>query len=59
MKRVSLFIAFLSVIHIGLQAQQRVTGGSAINITEAPWSVILKTSSSYNHCTGTRLQLNL
>ena len=36
MRKIFLFIAFLSVIHGGIEAQQRVTSGSAINITEAP-----------------------
>ena len=41
MKRVTLFIIVLIIANKGLQAQQRVTGGFPIDITEAPWQVYL------------------
>ena len=41
MKRASLFILALVIACIGLQAQPRITGGFPINITEAPWQVLL------------------
>ena len=42
MKRVSLFILAIIVACKGLQAQERITGGFPINITEAPWQVLLE-----------------
>jgi secreted trypsin-like serine protease len=41
MKRVALFILVLVIACKGVQAQQKVTGGFPINITEAPWQVLL------------------
>jgi hypothetical protein len=47
MRKLFLFISILFVVSFKGYAQQRITGGSTINITEAPWQVILKQGSSY------------
>jgi len=57
MKRVSLFILGLVITFIGLQAQQKVTGGFPINITEAPWQVLLSLNNSYG-CGGSIIAPN-
>ena len=36
MKKILLFVLVLIIACTGLQAQQRITGGFPINITEAP-----------------------
>ena len=48
MKRLSLFILMLIIVCNGLlQAQQKVTGGFPLNITDAPWQVLLKIGNDY------------
>ena len=42
MKRLSLIILILVFACKGLYAQQRITGGNPINITAAPWQVLLR-----------------
>jgi trypsin len=50
MKRLLFFILALVVACEGLQAQggpQRITGGFSINITDAPWQVLIEIGGSY------------
>jgi hypothetical protein len=47
MNKLFLFISILSVVAFQGYAQQRITGGSTINITDAPWQVILKQGNNY------------
>ena len=42
MKRLSLTILALVIACKGLQAQPRITGGFPINITDAPWQVLIR-----------------
>jgi len=57
MKKVSLFIFVLVIACFGLYAQPKITGGFPINITEAPWQVILKINNQFA-CGGTIIAPN-
>jgi hypothetical protein len=46
MKRIIFLLTFLAGSVIGI-AQQRITGGTSINITDAPWQVLLKINGDY------------
>lgn len=49
MKKVRLLLSLLlGFICLNMNAQQRIIGGSAINITEAPWQVAIQTNGSWN-----------
>ena len=52
MKRISLFILAMVIACIGLQAQQKITGGYPINITEAPWQVLVSVDDQLEWCGG-------
>ncbi len=47
MKKLFSLLLMLSIVFEGLYAQTRVTGGFPINITAAPWQVILKVGNTY------------
>jgi len=58
MKRISLFILALIIVWIGLQAQPRITGGFPINITEAPWQVLISVDGELDWCGGSIIAPN-
>ncbi|MDR2041869.1 MAG: trypsin-like serine protease [Tannerella sp.] len=47
MRKLFVFISILFVVSFKGYTQQKITGGYTINITDAPWQVILKQGNSY------------
>jgi trypsin len=47
MNKLFLFISVLFVVAFNGYTQQKITGGSTIDITEAPWQVILRQGTNY------------
>ncbi|MDR0540932.1 MAG: hypothetical protein LBH19_01830 [Dysgonamonadaceae bacterium] len=48
MKKIFLSVLLLFVYFNGLQAQQMVTGGNQISVSERPWQVVLKRGCDIN-----------
>ena len=57
MKRV-FFILALVVVCKGLHAQPRITGGFPINITDAPWQVLVSVNDELDWCGGSIISPN-
>ena len=57
MKRLSLIVLSLFIASYSLHAQLRITGGTPINITEAPWQVLLQINGNYS-CGGSIIAPN-